>query len=77
MADTFFNLQRPVAMGPCFRRDDNSVSNDSRRLQRGLQILDQIVAMFEAGREPDKAFADAEFGSRLRGQALMRRGRDG
>ena len=40
-----------------------------------LQILDQIVAVLEAGREPDKALADAEFGARLRRQPLMRRGR--
>src|SRR5213595_565242 len=48
--------------------------NFSRLLQRLLQILDQIVVMFEAGRESDKSFADAEFGSNLRRQPLMRRG---
>src|SRR5260370_18939422 len=44
---------------------------DSRLLQCCLQILDQIVAVLEAGREPDKAFADPEFGARLRRQPLM------
>src|ERR1700726_172313 len=46
----------------------------SRPLQRLLQILDQIVAMFEAGGEPDKSFADAEFGARIRRQPLVRGG---
>ena len=39
------------------------------------KILDQIVGMLEPGREADEAFADAEFGARLRRQPLMRRGR--
>src|SRR4051794_29750580 len=43
--------------------------------QRVLKILDQIVDMFEAGGIADEAFADAEFGARIRRQALMRRGR--
>jgi hypothetical protein len=47
----------------------------SRRLQRSLQILDQIVAMFEPGRESDKTLADPEFGSSLRRQPLMGGGR--
>src|SRR6266446_2467819 len=47
---------------------------NSRLLQRLLQILDQIVAVLEAGRESDKTFADAELGSRLRRQPLMRGG---
>ena len=47
----------------------------SRLLQRGVQILDQIVGVFEPGRESDKAFADAKFGARFRLQPLMRRGR--
>src|SRR5258707_14329257 len=46
----------------------------SRLLQRRLQILDQIVLMFKPGRESDKAFADPEFGARLRRQPLMRGG---
>src|SRR5471032_2455811 len=46
-----------------------------RLSQRRLEILDQIVAMFEAGREADKPFADAEFGARLRRQPLVRRRR--
>src|ERR1700682_4752500 len=47
----------------------------SRRLQRGLQILDQIVAVLEAGGEPDKTLADAEFGAAFRRQPLMGGGR--
>src|SRR5207247_1099 len=46
----------------------------SRLLQRRGEILDQIVGMFEAGGETDEAFADAEFGARLRRQPLMRGG---
>ena len=46
----------------------------SRLLQRRLQILDQIVAVFEPDREPDKALADAEFGARFGRQPLMRGG---
>src|SRR5438046_9404959 len=55
-------------------RDDDGFLNCSRLVQRLLQILDQIVTMFEAGRESDKTFADAEFGSSLRRQPLMRGG---
>ena len=40
-----------------------------------MQILDQIIRVLEPGREPDKTFADAEFGARLRRQPLMRGGR--
>src|ERR1700730_1817537 len=43
----------------------------SRLRQRGLQILDQIVAVFEAGRESDETLADPEFGARLRRQPLV------
>src|SRR6202790_53579 len=43
----------------------------SRLRQRGSQILDQIVAVFEAGRESDETLADPEFGSRLRRQPLV------
>src|ERR1700744_6146700 len=46
----------------------------SRLLQRRLQILDQVVSVLQAGRESDKAFADPEFGARLRRQPLMRGG---
>ena len=57
--------------------DDSRFASDSpsRLLQRRVQILDQIVGMFEPGGEADKTFADAEFGARLRRQPLMRRGR--
>src|SRR6478735_11568611 len=63
-------------MGPCLRRDDKSLAprRKSRLLQRLLQVLDQIVAVLEARRESDKAFADAEFGPGLRCKALMRGG---
>src|SRR3954454_18754070 len=44
-------------------------------LQRRDKILDQIVAVLEAGGESDKALADAEFGARLRRQPLVRGGR--
>src|ERR1035437_2135992 len=64
-----------VTPSPCFRRDDNSYVISSRLLQRRQQILDQIVAVFEAGREPDKTLADPEFGARLWRQPLMRGGR--
>src|SRR5207244_10102370 len=47
----------------------------SRLLQRRRKILDQIIGMLEPGREANEAFADAEFGARLRRQPLMRRGR--
>src|SRR5260221_12040829 len=47
----------------------------SRFLQRRVQILDQVVAVFESGRESDQTFADPEFGARLRRQPLMRGGR--
>src|SRR5665213_4091818 len=43
----------------------------SRLLQRRVQILDQIVLVFEAGGEPDEALADAEFGAHLRLQPLV------
>src|SRR3974390_2666813 len=46
----------------------------SRLLQRRVQILDQVVRMFEPGRETYKALADAEFGARFRRQPLMRGG---
>jgi len=45
----------------------------SRLLQRRRKILDQIIGMLEPGREANEAFADAEFGARLRRQPLMRR----
>src|SRR5450755_2321953 len=48
-------------------------SRPSHLCQRRLHILDQIIGMFEPDREADEAFADAEFGARLRCQSLMRR----
>src|SRR5215203_5186594 len=45
----------------------------SHLLQCPDKILDQIIDMFEPGGEADKTFADAEFGTGFRGQALMRR----
>src|SRR2546429_9555386 len=66
-------------MGPCVRRDDNcrvaTCAVLSRLPQRRLKILDQIIGMFEPGREANETFADAEFGARLRCQPLMRRRR--
>src|SRR6185437_6418766 len=47
----------------------------SRLPQRALQVLDQIVAMLEAGGEADEALADPEFGAAFRRQPLMRRRR--
>src|SRR5882724_362695 len=47
----------------------------SRLLQRGGEILDQVVGMFEAGGEADEALADAEFGARFWCEPLMRGGR--
>ena len=44
-------------------------------LQRRLQILDQIVGMFEAGGVADEAVADPELGACFRRKPLMRRGR--
>src|SRR5436190_23058769 len=64
----------PVAMGPRFRGDDSFLRSSHLR-QRVLKVLDQIVDMFEARGVADEAFADAEFGARIRRQALMRRGR--
>src|SRR6267142_6739353 len=46
----------------------------SRLLQRGGEILDQVVGMFEAGGKANEAFADAEFGAGLRLQPLVRGG---
>src|SRR5947207_15224488 len=47
----------------------------SRLRQRVLKVLDQIVDMLQPRGVADKTFADAEFGARIRRQALMRRGR--
>src|SRR5450755_2510267 len=49
-------------------------SPPSRLLQRGLQILNQVVLVLEPGGKSDKTFADAEFGARLRRQPLVRGG---
>src|SRR6202035_3335856 len=68
-----FRKRNPVVMGPGLRRDDTIFP--SRLLQRRVQILDQVVAMFEPGGESDKTLADAEFGARLRRQPLMGGGR--
>src|SRR3981081_1181724 len=46
----------------------------SRLLERRVQILDQVVVVFEPGREADQAFAYPEFGARLHRQPLMRGG---
>ena len=46
----------------------------SRPLQRLVEVLDQIVGMFEPGGEADEAFADAELGTRFQREALMRGG---
>src|SRR3989442_15117043 len=66
-------------MGPCVRRDDTccvaTCAAISYLLQRCRKILDQIIDMFEPGREADETFADAEFGTRFRRQPLMRGGR--
>src|SRR6185312_2013214 len=45
-------------------------------LQRSVEILDYVIRMFESRGEADEAFADAEFGARLRREPLMR-GRGG
>src|SRR5262245_22191662 len=47
---------------------------ESHRFQRLSEILDQIVRVLQPRREADEAFADAELGTRVRRQALMRRG---
>src|SRR5216684_9103510 len=76
VADALCYQQMPVIMGPGVRRDDASFRPlSSRRLQRSLQILDQIVAVLEAGGEPDETLADAEFGADFRRQPLMGGGR--
>src|ERR1700729_957915 len=46
----------------------------SRLLQRYVQILDQIVGVFEACREADEAVADPKLRARLRRKPLMRGG---
>src|SRR5476651_1489565 len=48
----------------------------SHFVERGQQILDQIIGVLKAGREPHQSVANAELGTLLRRQPLMRgRGR--
>src|ERR1700676_1841485 len=60
--------------GRCELMAGTTIVVRSRLLQRRVQILDQIVRMFEPGRESDKTFADPEFSARLGRQPLMRGG---
>src|SRR5690349_24381665 len=52
----------------------SALTQTSHLLQRLRQILDQIVRMFQPRGEANESVADAEFGARLRRQALMGRG---
>src|ERR1700753_3613129 len=42
--------------------------------QRRIQILNQVIRMLQPGGEANETFADAELGTGLRRQPLMRRG---
>src|SRR5690606_31395954 len=46
-----------------------------RPLQRLAYIRDEVVGVLQSHRQPQRAAADAEFGTRLVGQALVRGGR--